>query len=47
MLPRPSRFNLPVGYFKRSKRGTIPQYHTSADNLPFIRQERLLESYCP
>ena len=38
-------FNLPVGLFQRSKYGTIPQYHTSADNLSFIRPEHLLESY--
>jgi aminopeptidase-like protein len=38
-------FNLPVGLFQRSKYGTIPQYHTSADNLAFIRSEHLLESY--
>jgi aminopeptidase-like protein len=38
-------FNLPVGLFQRSKYGTIPQYHTSADNLAFIKPGRLLESY--
>jgi aminopeptidase-like protein len=38
-------FNLPVGLFQRSKHGTIPQYHTSADNLSFIKPEHLLESY--
>jgi aminopeptidase-like protein len=38
-------FNLPVGLFQRSKYGTIPQYHTSADNLVFIKPEYLLESY--
>jgi aminopeptidase-like protein len=38
-------FNLPVGLFQRSKYGTIPQYHTSADNLDFIKPEHLLESY--
>jgi len=38
-------FNLPVGLFQRSKYGAIPQYHTSADNLDFIKPERLLESY--
>ncbi len=40
-----SGFNLPVGLFQRSKYGTIPQYHTSADNLAFIKPEHLLESY--
>jgi aminopeptidase-like protein len=38
-------FNLPVGSFQRSKYGTIPQYHTSADNLAFIKPEHLMESY--
>ena len=38
-------FNLPVGLFQRSKYGTIPQYHTSADDLSFIKPEHLLESY--
>jgi aminopeptidase-like protein len=38
-------FNLPVGLFQRSKYGTIPQYHTSADNLVFIKPEHLQESY--
>ena len=38
-------FNLPVGLFQRSKYGTISQYHTSADDLSFIRPQHLLESY--
>jgi aminopeptidase-like protein len=38
-------FNLPVGLFQRSQFGTIPQYHTSADNLEFIRPEHLAGSY--
>ncbi len=38
-------FNLPVGLFQRSKFGSIPQYHTSADNLEFIRPEHLSHSY--
>jgi aminopeptidase-like protein len=38
-------FNLPVGLFQRSKYGTIPEYHTSADNLSFIKPEHLGESY--
>ena len=32
-------FNLPVGLLQRSQFGKIPQYHTSADNLDFIRPE--------
>ena len=38
-------FNLPVGLFQRSKFGAIPEYHTSADNLDFIRPEHLGASY--
>lgn len=34
-------FNLPVGCFQRSKWGTFPEYHTSADNMDFIRPEHL------
>lgn len=38
-------FNLPVGLFQRSRFGSIPQYHTSADDLGFIRPEHLGESF--
>jgi aminopeptidase-like protein len=38
-------FNLPVGLFQRSKFGAIPEYHTSADNIEFIRPEYLSKSY--
>jgi aminopeptidase-like protein len=38
-------FNLPVGRFQRSKYATIPEYHTSADNLSFIKPEHFQESY--
>lgn len=38
-------FNLPVGLLQRSKYGSIPEYHTSADNLGFISPEALSESY--
>jgi aminopeptidase-like protein len=34
-------FNLPVGCLMRSIWGTYPQYHTSADNLEFIRPAQL------
>ncbi len=34
-------FNLPVGCLMRSVWGTFPEYHTSADNLEFIRPEQL------
>ena len=37
-------FNLPVGLFMRSPHGTFPEYHTSADNLDFIRPESLADS---
>jgi len=37
-------FDLPVGLFQRSKFAEIPEYHTSADNLDFIRPEHLGES---
>jgi len=38
-------FNLPVGMFQRSRFGTFPQYHTSDDNLDFIKPAHLAESY--
>jgi aminopeptidase-like protein len=38
-------FNLPVGLFQRSLHGSFPEYHTSADNLDFIRPEHLAASY--
>jgi aminopeptidase-like protein len=37
-------FNLPVGSLTRSPHGTFPQYHTSADNLDFVRPEALADS---
>jgi len=37
-------FNLPVGCLMRSVWGTFPEYHTSADNLDFIRPEQLAKS---
>jgi aminopeptidase-like protein len=38
-------FNLPVGLFQRSSFATFPEYHTSADNLDFIRPEYIADSY--
>jgi aminopeptidase-like protein len=38
-------FNLPVGMFQRSLYGTFPEYHTSADNLDFIKPECLEQSF--
>jgi len=37
-------FNLAVGCLMRGVWGTFPEYHTSADNLEFIRPARLAES---
>lgn len=38
-------FNLPVGLLQRSAFGTFPQYHTSADDLDFMRPEHLASSF--
>jgi len=38
-------FNLPVGCLMRSVWGTFPEYHTSADNLDFIKPEKLAGSF--
>jgi len=37
-------FNLPVGCLMRSVWGTFPEYHTSADNLDFIRPAKMAAS---
>jgi aminopeptidase-like protein len=37
-------FDLPVGCFSRTPHGEYPEYHSSADNLDFVRPERLEES---
>ncbi len=37
-------FNLPVGCFMRSRHGEFPEYHTSGDNLDFVRPEALADS---
>jgi len=37
-------FDLPVGCFMRTPNGCYPQYHTSADNLDFIKPESLGDS---
>jgi aminopeptidase-like protein len=37
-------FNLPVGSLARTPHGRFPEYHTSADNLDFVRPEYLADS---
>ena len=37
-------FNLPVGSLTRTPYGQYPEYHTSADNLEFVKPESLEES---
>jgi aminopeptidase-like protein len=37
-------FNLPVGCLMRSVHGTFPEYHTSADNLAFVKPDKLAEA---
>jgi len=37
-------FNLPIGCLMRSVWGTFPEYHTSADNLDFIKPRQLAQS---
>ena len=37
-------FNLPVGCFMRTPHGEFAEYHTSADNLDFIKGECLMDS---
>jgi aminopeptidase-like protein len=38
-------FNLPVGLFMRTQHGKFPEYHTSADNLDFVKPDALAKSY--
>jgi aminopeptidase-like protein len=38
-------FNLPVGNLSRTPHGRFPEYHTSADNLDFVRPEFLADSF--
>ena len=37
-------FNLPVGCLMRTPHGEYPEYHTSADNLEFVKPENLATS---
>jgi aminopeptidase-like protein len=38
-------FNLPVGCLMRTPHGKFPEYHTSADDLGFVRPEHLADSF--
>ena len=38
-------FDLPVGCLMRTPHGQFPEYHTSADNLDFVKPENLAGSY--
>lgn len=38
-------FDLPVGCFMRTPHGQYPEYHSSADNLNFVKAESLAQSY--
>ncbi len=38
-------YNLPVGRLSRTPHGEFPEYHTSADNLEFVKQDKLVESF--
>lgn len=38
-------FDLPVGCFMRTPHGQYPEYHSSADNLDFVKTESLVRSY--
>lgn len=35
---------IPVGSLMRSQHGTFPEYHTSADNLDFIKPDRMVDT---
>ncbi len=38
-------FDLPVGCFMRTPHGHYPEYHSSADNLDFVKPDSLAQSY--
>lgn len=38
-------FNLPIGCLMRTPHGQFPEYHTSADNLDFVKPEPLADSF--
>ena len=37
-------YNLPVGRISRTPHAQYPEYHTSADNLDFVKESKLVES---
>lgn len=37
-------FNLAIGGLMRSQHGTFPEYHTSADNLDFIKPDKMADT---
>jgi len=37
-------YNLPIGRISRTPHGQYPEYHTSADDLNFVKQDKLVES---
>ena len=39
-------FNLAVGCFSRSPHSQYPEYHTSSDNMDFVKPQSLAESLC-
>ena len=38
-------FNLPVGSLSRTPHGRYPEYHTSADNMDFVKADSMADSY--
>jgi len=38
-------FNLPMGSLSRTPHGRFPEYHTSADNMDFVKADSLADSY--
>jgi len=38
-------FNLPVGHLSRSPHGSFPEYHTSADNMEFVKPRQIEDSF--
>lgn len=38
-------FRAPVGSLMRARHGEFPEYHTSGDNLDFVSNDRLVESF--